>query len=148
MTGLLPDDVLRACAYLEAVWTENADDQTAILQHAPGEAPTAVLVAELGNSILQQLLPPQFGIHDGLPPQDLQLARERMQADPAVRVSKLLVETLKAIAPTADPAQAEASARAIISYLLTVTDAGPDDVLPLLAHLRRTTIQRIGDTAS
>ncbi|MFB7534106.1 hypothetical protein ACFC0C_39030 [Streptomyces sp. NPDC056178] len=138
--AMSPDDILRTCGYLEAVWTEDTANMSVLLRHGPQETSTPVLVAQLGDNIMQMPLPAQFGIHDGLSPQEVRAAAERMHADPSVRASKLLIETLKEIAPTADPGQAQAIARAVISYIVTVTDATPDTVLPLLAHLRATTL--------
>ncbi|MFD4861615.1 hypothetical protein [Streptomyces atratus] len=141
---MAPDDILRACGYLEAVWMEDAENMTALLDHGPGEVSTSVLVAQLGDNVMQLLLPGRFGIHDGLSPQELQAATEAMHADPVVRVSKILIETLKEIAPMASPGQSEAIARAVISYIVSASDATPDTVMPLLAHLRESTLQRLG----
>ncbi|MFD4947158.1 hypothetical protein ACFWNT_32725 [Streptomyces sp. NPDC058409] len=145
---MAPDDILRACGYLEAVWMEDAANKAALLSHHPGEMSTPVLVTQLGDSIMQLLLPGRFGIHDGLSPQELQAAAEAMHADPAVRVSKILIETLKEIAPTASPGQSETIARAVISYIVSVSDATPETVMPLLAHLRESTLQRLGDQSA
>ncbi|MFE4336732.1 hypothetical protein ACFRQM_47605 [Streptomyces sp. NPDC056831] len=144
---MAPDDVLRACGYLEAVWREDAASMAALLDHGPAETSTPVLVTQLGDNIMQLLLPSRFGIHDGLSPQELQDAAETMHADPAVRVSKILIETLKEIAPTASPAQSETIARAVLSYIILIGDATPETLLPLLAHLRESTLQRIGGKA-
>ncbi|MFF1916149.1 hypothetical protein ACFVYE_32100 [Streptomyces sp. NPDC058239] len=141
---MAPDDILRACGYLEAVWMEDAANMAALLDHGPGEVSTPVLVAQLGDSVMQLLLAGRFGIRDGLSRQELQAATEAMHADPVVRVSKILIQTLKEIASTASPGQAEAIARAVISYIVKVSDASPDDVLPLLAQLRQATLQRMG----
>ncbi|MEE1812805.1 hypothetical protein [Streptomyces sp. BE133] len=131
---MAPDDILRACGYLEAVWMEDAANMAALLDHGPEETSTPVLVTQLGDSIMQLLLPGRFGIHDGLAPQALRAAAETMHADPAVRVSKILIETLKEIAPTANPGQSEAIARVVLSYMVSVADATPDTVLPVLSR--------------
>ncbi|MFF8919359.1 hypothetical protein ACF08M_40275 [Streptomyces sp. NPDC015032] len=119
---------------------------TALLDHGPSETSTPELVTRLGDDIMQRLLPARFGIHDGLTPQELQDAAAAMNADPTVLVSKLLIETLKGIAPTASPAQSEHIALAVLKYIVLVSDATPGTVLPLLAHLRESTLQRIGLT--
>ncbi|UQA97106.1 hypothetical protein [Streptomyces halobius] len=138
------DDILRACGYLEAVWMEDATNMAALLNHRTGEIPTAILVTELGESFMQQALPAQFGVHDDMTPQELQDATEKMTADPTVRVSKVLIEALKEIAPTATPPQAETIARALITYLLAISDATQDDVMPMLTALRQSALQRYG----
>ncbi|MFF3127979.1 hypothetical protein ACFVRD_38105 [Streptomyces sp. NPDC057908] len=143
---MAPDDILRACGYLEAVWREDTASMAALLEHGPAETSTPVLVTRLGDDIMQRLLTGRFGIHDGLSPQELQDAAEAMHADPAVRVSKLLIDTLTNIAPTASPAQSEAIARAVLSYIILIGDAPPEALLPLLAHLRESTLPRIGGT--
>ncbi|WP_328698562.1 hypothetical protein [Streptomyces sp. NBC_00342] len=139
---MAPDDVLRACGYLEAVWREDAADMAALLTCEPGETATAVLLAELGDNIMQRMFPPQFGVRDGLSARDLADAAERMSSDPTVRVSTVLLETLKAIAVAATPDQAEIVARSLIEYLLAISDATPDDVLPMLHTLRQSALQR------
>ncbi|MGP3978940.1 hypothetical protein ACTWQF_33990 [Streptomyces sp. 8N114] len=145
---MAPDDILRACAYLEAVWREETGEMAALLEHRPGETPTAVLVADLGDNIMQLLLPAQFGIQDGMPEQGLAAAVERMQADPTVRVSQVLIETLTAWAPDATPEQSETIARSLISYLTSISNATEDDVLPLLEALRQSALQRAADPGS
>ncbi|MFB7852824.1 hypothetical protein ACFC34_38225 [Streptomyces sp. NPDC056053] len=142
---MAPDDILRACGYLEAVWREDETDTAALGRHEPGERPTAVLLTELGESIMQFLLPGQAGIHDGMGDQELAAAAEKMRTDPTVRVSRVLLETLQALAPTATAAQTEIIARALISYLLAVSTATENDVLPLLGHLRQAALQRGSD---
>jgi hypothetical protein len=140
--AMAPDDILRACGYLEAVWMDDTANQTVLLDHGPGETPTPVLVTELGELIMQIMFPAQFGIHDGLTSQELEAAAEKMNADPTVRVSRVLIETLKDLAPTATAAQAEMIGRALISYIVAISSATEDDVLPLLNTLRQTTLQR------
>ncbi|MGW2113252.1 hypothetical protein [Streptomyces sp. NPDC001948] len=139
---MAPDDILRACGYLEAVWRDDAGDTAALLRHEPGESPTAVLLTDLGESIMQQLLPAQAGIHDGMPDHELAAAAEKMRTDPTVQVSRVLLETLKALAPTATPEQTEIIARALISYLVSISEATENDVLPLLHTLRQGALQR------
>ncbi|MET9658151.1 hypothetical protein [Streptomyces sp. NPDC006510] len=144
--AIAPDDILRACGYLEAVWKRDAASMAALLEHGPAETSTPVLVTRLGDDIMQRLLPSRFGIHDGLPPQELQDAAAAMHADPTVLVSKLFIETLKDIAPTASSAQSEHIALAVLNYIVLVSDATPETVLPLLANLRESTLQRMGRT--
>lgn len=142
--GLAADDVLRACGYLEAVWMEDSANAAALLNHGPGETPTAVLVTEVCETFMALMLPAQFGITDGMNPKKLQAAAAKMNADPTVRVSKVLIESLKELAPTATPTQAETIARAVISYLLAISDATEEDVMPLLAALRQSALPRYG----
>lgn len=144
---MAPDDILRACGYLEAVWRNDAVDMAALLQRGPGETPTPVLLTELGENIMQLMLPSQFGVHDGMPGQDLAAATEKMRTDPTVQVSMVLLETLKSLAPTATPHQVEIIARALISYLLSISKATEDDVLPMLSVLRQSALQRNGPFA-
>ncbi|MGW1412210.1 hypothetical protein [Streptomyces sp. NPDC002403] len=145
---MAPDDILRACGYLEAVWRGNEADTAALLRHEPGETPTAVLLTDLGESIMQQLLPAQAGIHDGMPDHELAAAAEKMHTDPTVQVSRVLLETLKALAPTTAPDQTEIIARALISYPLSISKATEDDVLPMLDTLRQAAIQRSSGPSS
>ncbi|WP_329460749.1 hypothetical protein [Streptomyces sp. NBC_01497] len=146
MSNPLPaDDVLRACGYLEAVWNENLSEQAALLDHRPGETPTAVLVTQLGNDILQQLLSAHHGIHDDLPPHELQIAAAAMRSDPTVRIARVLTETLTTLAPAATAEQTETIARALLSCLLTITSATPDDVPALLTTLRDAALRRLTD---
>lgn len=141
---IAPDDILRPCGYLEAVWRGNPADTAALLQHEPGETPTAILLTELGESIMQTLLPARFGIRDGMPDNELAAAAEKMRTDPTVQVSRVLLETLKALAPTTTPDQTEIIAHALISYLLSISKATEDDVLPMLDTLRQAALQRGG----
>ncbi|GGT69418.1 hypothetical protein GCM10010207_79970 [Streptomyces atratus] len=85
---MAPDDILRACGYLEAVWRDAETDTAALLRHEPGETPTAILLTELGENIMQQLLPAQAGIHNGMPDHELAAAAEKMRTDPTVQVSR------------------------------------------------------------
>jgi hypothetical protein len=137
------DDVLRACGYLEAVWNENLSEQTALLDHRPDETPTAILVAQLGDDILQQLFSAHHGIHDDLPPHELQVAAAAMRSDPTVRIARVLTETLTTLAPTATAGQTETIARALLSCLLTITSATPDDVPALLTTLRAAALHQL-----
>lgn len=139
---MAPDDILRACGYLEAVWREDAADMAALLDHGARETPTAVLLTELGENIMQLMLPAQFGIHDDMPAQELAAAMEKFQADPTVQVSIVLMETLKSLAPTAAPEHVEIIARSLISYLVSISAATEDDVLPLLSALRQSALHR------
>ncbi|WP_424217780.1 hypothetical protein ACN20G_37105 (plasmid) [Streptomyces sp. BI20] len=141
---MTPDEMLRACGYLEAVWMEDTASGDVLLRHEPGERPTAVLVAELGALIMQTMLPPQFGIHGGLSPQELEAAAARMNADPTVRVSKVWVETLTELAAGATAAQAETIGRSLIGYLLAISNAAADDVPMLIDTLRQGALHRPG----
>jgi hypothetical protein len=115
VTNPLPgDDVLRVCGYLEALCAENAADQAALLARGPGETTMAVLVVQLGKQVLQRLYSVQFGIHDDRPPNEAQAAAAAMRADPTVHMTRILTETLAALAPSADPAQTETIAHAVL----------------------------------
>lgn len=142
MAVMEPDDILRACGYLEAVWREDVADMAALAEGHPEERPMAVLVAELGDHLVQLMLPPQFGIHEGMGEQELAAAAEKMGADPTVRVSQVLIETLKTLAPTATDEQSKALARSLISYLMSISAATEADVLPLLDALRQAALER------
>ncbi|MFB7852370.1 hypothetical protein ACFC34_35885 [Streptomyces sp. NPDC056053] len=143
-----PDNILRACGYLEAVWRGDTTAAAALMNHEPGETPTPVLLAELGDLIMQTLPPAQAGIHDGMDKTELAAATEKLGADPVVRVSLVLSETLQALAPTATPDQAQIIARALIGYIVSVSNATEDDVLPLLEALRQAALQRPADPAA
>ncbi|MEU5836342.1 hypothetical protein ABZ820_22110 [Streptomyces diacarni] len=145
---MAPDDILRACGYLEAVWREDGADMAALLECGPGERSTAVLLAEFGEYFIQVMLPAQFGIHDGMSAQELAAAAEKLQADPTVRVSQVLIETLKTLAPTASREQTETIARSLFAYLLSISDAAEDDMLPLLGGLREAALQRAASTGA
>jgi hypothetical protein len=68
-----------------------------------------------------------------------------MRTDPTVQVSRVLLEALKAFAPTATPDQTEIIARSLISYLVSISEATEDDVLPLVNTLRHAALQCSGD---
>ncbi|MCT2547372.1 hypothetical protein [Streptomyces atratus] len=144
--AMTPDGILRACGYLEAVWREDDTAMAALLQYEPGEQPTPVLVADLGDLIMQAMLPAQLGIHDGMPADELAAATKRLNTDPTAQVSIVLSETLKALAPTATPEQAAIIARSLIGYLIAISEATEDHVLPLIGGLREAALQR-GSTA-
>ncbi|MFM9373296.1 hypothetical protein [Streptomyces sp. Da 82-17] len=143
---MAPDDILRACGYLEAMWREDQAAMDTLLQHRPGETPTATLLTDLGENILQVLLPGQFGITDDMSAGELAAAEEEFFADPTVRVSGVLLGTLKAFADGATPAQTEIIGRAVISFLVALSDTTEDDVLPLLATVRRGALEQYGTT--
>ncbi|MFJ6752906.1 MULTISPECIES: hypothetical protein [unclassified Streptomyces] len=137
MSALTTDDILAASAYLEAVWTENAEAKAALLDRGPDETTMPVLVTDLGNHIIQGLMLQAVGIHDGMGEDELEAATERLNTDPTVRVSKLLAETMSEIAPSANEQQCETLARSVISYVMSVSaDVDQEDVLPLIAMLR------------
>ncbi|MES9558858.1 MULTISPECIES: hypothetical protein [unclassified Streptomyces] len=69
--AMTPDGILRACAFLGAVWREDGAAMAVLLRHEPGEQPTPVLVAGLGDLIMQAMLPARLGIHDGMPADEL-----------------------------------------------------------------------------
>jgi hypothetical protein len=140
--AMTPDGILRACAFLEAVWREDGAAMAALLRHEPGEQPTPVLVAGLGDLIMQAMLPARLGIHDGMPADELAAAAGKLDSDPAAQVSVVLSETFKAFAPTATPEQAAIIARSLIGYLVAVGGAAEDDVLPLIDVLRQAALQR------
>ncbi|MFD7498289.1 hypothetical protein ACFV8T_39255 [Streptomyces sp. NPDC059832] len=140
--AMTPDGILRACAFLEAVWREDGAAMTTLLRHEPGEQPTPVLVAGLGDLIMQAMLPARLGIHDGMPADELAAAAERLDSDPAAQVSVVLSETLKALAPTAAPEQAAIIARSLIGYLIAISEATEDHVLPLINGLREAALRR------
>uniref|UniRef100_UPI002F9198B5 hypothetical protein n=1 Tax=Streptomyces sp. NBC_01553 TaxID=2975877 RepID=UPI002F9198B5 len=140
--AMTPDGILRACGYLEAVWREDDTAMAALLQYEPGEQPTPVLVADLGDLIMQAMLPAQLGIHDGMPADELAAATEKLNTDPTAQVSIVLSETLKALAPTAAPEQAAIIARSLIGYLIAISEATEDHVLPLINGLREAALRR------
>ncbi|MEV8108736.1 hypothetical protein [Streptomyces sp. NPDC088135] len=140
--AMTPDGILRACAFLEAVWREDDTAMAALLRHEPGEQPTPVLVAGLGDLIMQAMLPARLGIHDGMPADELAAATEKLNTDPTAQVSIVLSETLKSLAPTAAPEQAAIIARSLIGYLVAVGGAAENDVLPLIDVLRQAALQR------
>ncbi|MGW2089078.1 hypothetical protein [Streptomyces sp. NPDC001880] len=140
--AMTPDSILRACGYLEAVWREDEVAMAALLRHEPGEQPTPVLVAGLGDLIMQAMLPARFGIHDGMPADELAAATEKLNADPTVQVSIVLSETLKSLAAVGAPQQAAIIARSLLGYLVAIGGAAEDDVLPLIDVLRQAALQR------
>ncbi|MFF8423163.1 hypothetical protein [Streptomyces sp. NPDC015680] len=144
--AMAPDDILRACGYLEAVWREDDTAMATLLRHEPGEHPTPVLIADLGDLIMQVMLPAQLGIHDGMPADDLAAAAKKLNTDPTAQVSIVLSETLKALAPTATPEQAAIIARSLVGYLIAISEATEDHVLPLISSLRQAALQRGGTT--
>ncbi|MFJ2884110.1 hypothetical protein ACIPJN_38680 [Streptomyces sp. NPDC086796] len=83
-----------------------------------------------------------------MPDHKLAAATEKMRTDPTVQVSRVLLETLKALAPTATPDQTEIIARSLISYLVSISEATEDDVLPLLTTLRQAALQRSSDPSA
>lgn len=72
---LTSDDILAASAYLEAVWTEDADAIATLMRREPGETPMPVVVAALGDQIIQGLMMQAVGgIHDGMAEAELEAA--------------------------------------------------------------------------
>ncbi|AKH83968.1 hypothetical protein AA958_19250 [Streptomyces sp. CNQ-509] len=142
---MAPEDVLRACAYMEAVWRTDTAAMAALLQHEPAEVPTATLLTELGENIMQWIFPAQFGIRGGLTAEELDAAAGKMDADPTVRVSRVLLETLKTLASDGTPENTETIARAVTGFLVAISDAATEsDVMTMFDNLRQSALHGFG----
>jgi hypothetical protein len=145
---LTSDDILAASAYLEAVWTQDADAIAALMRRGPGETPMPMVVAALGDQIIQGLMTQAVaGIHDGMTEAELEAATQKLAADPTARVSKLFSDTLAEFAQTADDGQCETIARSVIGYLMSIsTDITEEHVLPLIGLLRDDALRNAGSS--
>ncbi|MFD7590873.1 hypothetical protein ACFV84_36145 [Kitasatospora sp. NPDC059811] len=135
------DERLRCIAYMEAVWFDNAHFKMVLTRTAPGERPLPELLAEFAEAIVQTVVTTSFGIHDGLGPEQLLAASDRMKADPGARYSAVLTEALAVWARTADGQGAEDLARIVMACLLGSDPGLAEDDLPtLLEQLRASSV--------
>lgn len=136
MIAMQPKEILRVCDYLDAVHADDTARQDALLEPQQGEIATPVLLAQFGEGILHMLLPAHFGIHDGMSDDEYSAAMDRMEADPTVKVCRVLTETLSLFAHTATRQQARGIAAAIHDYLLAISNATSEEITALFESLR------------
>ncbi|MFB7672321.1 hypothetical protein ACFC26_12980 [Kitasatospora purpeofusca] len=128
---------LRCIAYMEAVLLEDGAGREALRVDGPGERPLAVVLAEYGEAIVQSVVVAHFGIHDGLGPEELLAASERMRADPGARYSAVLGESLRLWSATATGDAVDALARIVAACVMSSDPSfTPEDLPDLLARMR------------
>ncbi|MGW2402763.1 hypothetical protein ACWCYY_40115 [Kitasatospora sp. NPDC001664] len=135
---MTPDEILRVLAALEAAWTGDDQALESLATTGPGEKPLHAAIADYADLALQSLTAANHGIHDGLPPDQLQALVAQMGADTGTRMTKLLAQTLQLWAgQPAGPTTVDDMAHVVISAVLAFTpDGDQEQVLPILAQLR------------
>ncbi|MFC8720885.1 hypothetical protein [Kitasatospora sp. NPDC057198] len=140
------DEVLRVLAALEAVRTGGDDGLRALLAVGRGGQPLAQAVAAYTSAGLGQLLSAGFGIHDGLGPEELRAAVERVTAGVGARRTRLLADLLAAWAQRAGDGleQIRTIALTALTALQAVLDfslvPSTGEVLPMIAQLGATAL--------
>ncbi|MCX4690637.1 hypothetical protein OG401_41195 [Kitasatospora purpeofusca] len=134
---LTSSERLRCIAYMEAVLLEDGPGRQVLRTDAPGERPLAAVLAEYGEAIVQAVTVASFGIHDGLGPEQLLAATDRMRADAGARYAAVLGESLRLWAATATGAALDDLARIVASCVMSSDPSlTPEDLPDLLAQLR------------
>ncbi|MEV7955203.1 hypothetical protein [Streptomyces sp. NPDC088141] len=128
---------LRCIAYMEAVWCDNAHGMGVLARSIPGERHLPELLAELGEAIVQTMVTTSFGIHDGLGPEQLLAASDRMKNDTSARYTAVLTEALNVWSRTATGPAVEDMARIVMACLVQSDPSFTEnDVESLLEQMR------------
>ncbi|MGW7007554.1 hypothetical protein ACWGCW_33320 [Streptomyces sp. NPDC054933] len=126
---LPPDQIIRACDYLQAVWEADDNAQAAADDHVYGQLPTRHLLVEFLRLVKESLaLLTAANTAEGTPV----LGDERSDA-----VSDVLARALREWAQSGHEEAAEGIARAVNNYLLVTTDSN-GDLVPILDSCRKT----------
>lgn len=122
---------------MEAVLLDDEAGRAALRVDGPGERPLAEVLADYGDAIVQAVVVAAFGIHDGLGPEQLLAASDRMRADPGARYAALLGESLRMWSATATGTAVDALARVVAACVMySEPSFTPDDLPDLLAQMR------------
>ncbi|MGJ5899323.1 hypothetical protein ACSCBZ_46405 [Streptomyces niveiscabiei] len=129
---LTPREILKAVAYLEAVWSSNTTMVASLSARSDGERDILDLVIDLADKVGQLDLAARHGIQDGT--EEEQLAAARAIADPAAGPTASLMYTWRAWAKTAEGPAVRELSLSVIGYLVLMTRA--DDVPEALEAIK------------
>ncbi|QKW55030.1 hypothetical protein [Streptomyces buecherae] len=124
---MTPHAILRACQYMDAVWRGEQHADGLVVDAPDGAPPMAVMVVGLGDGVVAQLA---GSLGEG--------GSDQAPTDPTLRVSMVLMDTLRTLAPTATPDETRVIALSVIAYWRAISNASIEDVPRLLAIVRDT----------